>query len=109
MVLKSFVVLVVLLCVSCTSSTTKNVEQETNQSVKQEDAESLFTLRCASCHGTDGKLGVAGAKDLSISELTDSEILTTIKNGKNGMPSFEGVLTREQQEALLLVVKSKRK
>jgi cytochrome c6 len=66
-------------------------------------------LRCASCHGEDGKLGIAGAKDLSISKLTNSEITSIIYNGKNGMPSFGGAFTEEQLKALVPIVKSLRK
>ena len=73
------------------------------------DATSLFTMRCASCHGDDGKLGASGAKDLSISKLTDAEITSIIYNGKNGMPAFGDSFTKEQLDALVPIVKSLRK
>lgn len=109
MVLRLSVFFGLFLLVSC-GPQTKEVEETTKEKpFTKEDATSLFTMRCASCHGDDGKLGVAGAKDLSISTLTDAEITSTIYNGKNGMPSFGGAFSEEQLKALVPVVKSLRK
>ena len=66
-------------------------------------------MRCASCHGEDGKLGMSGAKDLSSSKLNEKEIGVILKNGKNGMPSFGESLNLNQQEALVVHVLSLRK
>lgn len=58
----------------------------------QEEAKDLYTLNCASCHGMDGKLGGSGSKDLSKSNLTDSEMIEIITNGKNNMPAMKDVI-----------------
>ncbi len=109
MVLRLSVFFGLFLLASC-GPQTKEVEEATEEKpFTKEDATSLFTMRCASCHGDDGKLGVAGAKDLSISTLTDAEITSTIYNGKNGMSSFGGAFSEEQLKALVPVVKSLRK
>ena len=109
MVLRLSVFLGLFLLVSCGPQTKELDQTSEEKPFSKEDATSLFTMRCASCHGEDGKLGVSGAKDLSISTLTDTEISSTIYNGKNGMPSFGGSFTQEQLKALVPVVKSLRK
>lgn len=84
------------------------------------DGRQLFGTNCASCHGIDGKArtpaGKAlGAKDLSASKLTDSEIEKQITNGvqdasgKQRMPAFKSRLTAEDITALVAHVKSFRK
>ena len=52
----------------------------------------LYALHCASCHGESGDLGLSGAKNLKTSALTITEIKDIIKSGKNGMPSFRGII-----------------
>lgn len=109
MVLRLSIFLGLFLLVSC-GPQTKEVEESTEEKpFTKADATSLFTMRCASCHGDDGKLGVSGAKDLSISKLTDAEITSIIYNGKNGMPAFGDSFTKEQLDALVPIVKSLRK
>ena len=53
------------------------------------DGKALFINECAKCHGTDGKLGMAGAADLSTTKLSAEEHATIIKNGKGTMPKFD--------------------
>jgi mono/diheme cytochrome c family protein len=65
---------------------------------------------CANCHGEDGKLGASGAKDLTLSTLTDAEVLQRINEGKNGMPQMKSVLeTKENVTAVAEYVKGMRK
>jgi len=54
--------------------------------------ERLFLQNCASCHGENGDLGASGAANLTTSRLDKSSILEIISLGKNGMPSFKGVI-----------------
>lgn len=69
-------------------------------------AETIWRKNCATCHGAtgrgDGPQGpMVGAKDLTaddwLGKVSDDEIVTSIKNGKNRMPAFpdlpEPVLT----------------
>ena len=94
-----------ILSISCSTKTEhseKNKEEKIN--VKY-----LFTLKCASCHGADGKLGAAGAKDLSSSILTDTELKKILTEGKNGMPSFGSSLSIEEQNEIIKFVKTLRK
>ena len=60
----------------------------------------IFDSKCANCHGSDGKLGLSGAKDLTISTLSRQEKIEIITNGKNAMRSFKNDLSAEQIEAV---------
>lgn len=68
----------------------------------EEKGASLFIMHCASCHGEDGKLGASGAKDLTMSKLSDQEIEKILMNGKNAMPPMKVIL--ENKENLNLVI-----
>ena len=53
---------------------------------------------------------MSGAKDLSTSNLKKEEIKDRIQNGKNGMPSFEGIIQEgEQMDSIVSYVISLRK
>jgi uncharacterized membrane protein SirB2 len=60
----------------------------------------IFEQKCMLCHGNDGKLGVGGAKDLSVTQLQHSGIVDIITNGKNTMAAYKETLTQEQIEAV---------
>ena len=112
MVLKFLFFGLLIVCVSCSVKTNETSEELTideNKPFTEEDAKNLYSLRCVSCHGEDGKLGMSGAKDLSVSKLTDGEILEIIQAGKNAMPSFNSTIPEEQQKMLVPIVKSLRK
>jgi mono/diheme cytochrome c family protein len=62
----------------------------------------VYEHSCVSCHGADGKLGLAGAKDLSASQLSDADKKQIIRNGKNSMPPYStDVLTDAQLDAVV--------
>jgi mono/diheme cytochrome c family protein len=79
---------------SCTSG---NLKKNTNSTQKKTavSGQELFVNQCSSCHGTDGKLGASGAKDLTKSVLTTSEIIKRIKYGRNAMPPMKEALENE--------------
>ena len=62
---------------------------------KRTTGKELYLQRCTVCHGTDGKLGASGAKDLSVTKLNESEIREIILEGKNAMPPFEHQIESE--------------
>jgi mono/diheme cytochrome c family protein len=64
--------------------------------------------KCNTCHGYDGKQGMAGAKDLSITQLTMDEQKAIIKNGKTSMPGHPD-LTDEQLTDLVQYMATFRK
>jgi cytochrome c5 len=69
----------------------------------------VFNAYCIGCHGEDGKLGLNGSKDLSISTLVESDIRQIILNGKNAMSPYKKVLTEKEVDAVLEYVKTLRK
>lgn len=60
----------------------------------------IFEEKCSLCHGNDGKLGMSGAKDLSVTTLDHQNIVTIITEGKNSMASYKNVLSTDQIEAV---------
>ena len=60
----------------------------------------IFEQNCVSCHGSDGKLGTSGAKDLSVTQLPITGIIEIISNGKTPMAAYKDALTPEQIEAV---------
>jgi uncharacterized membrane protein SirB2 len=53
------------------------------------NGQEVYVAHCSRCHGDDGKLGMSGAADLSVSTLDLATKMDVIKNGKNGiMPSY---------------------
>ena len=66
----------------------------------------IFEEKCTLCHGSDGKLGMSGAKDLSVTALDHQNIVAIITNGKNTMASYKAVLSTEQIEAVASYIES---
>ena len=62
------------------------------------NAQVLYTDNCALCHGADGKLGMTGAKDLSVTQMQKDSIQLVILNGKGAM---KGVPLSQEQAAAI--------
>jgi uncharacterized membrane protein SirB2 len=60
-----------------------------NTGIAATDGKALYENNCVSCHGPDGKLGLAGAKYLTATQLDEAEIKTIILNGKGLMPAAQ--------------------
>ncbi|MES2591120.1 MAG: c-type cytochrome [Bacteroidota bacterium] len=71
-----------------------------NLSESTVNGQEIFNASCTPCHGTDGKLGLMDATDLSTSAISLSEKIEIIKNGKGSMKSFGGTLTDKQIQAV---------
>jgi mono/diheme cytochrome c family protein len=75
----------------------------------QNSGADIFKAKCAMCHGDDGlgnpaigkALGVVSYKAPAVLKLSDSQLTTIIKNGKNKMPAFGKQLTDAQIKAVL--------
>lgn len=80
-----------LTCFACSSNGTIERTDEAERSTTV-PAKELYFEYCSACHGSDGKLGTAGAKDLTKSKLPAAEVESRIKNGKNGMPPMKELL-----------------
>ncbi len=68
------------------------------------DGKELYEAKCSMCHGNDGKLGLAGAKDLSATVLSNGEIATIILQGKGNMNKVE--VSEEQASAIAAYVEA---
>lgn len=76
----------------------KGVRKESVEEVVATDGKSLYQNACVACHGSDGKLGLAGAKDLTASAMEVDAIKEIIRNGKGMMPPAQ--LNDEQASAI---------
>jgi len=65
------------------------------------DGAELYTSNCAGCHAADG----SGASGPSLADamvvLSDDDVLSTIQEGKGGMPAFDNTLSCGEQSAVL--------
>jgi mono/diheme cytochrome c family protein len=99
-----------LLMIGCSNNnqSTSNLEGEETTS---SNPQALYAIHCDACHGVDGKEGVSGAADLSISKLSDKEIENTILNGnEKGMMPFKDMITNPKDiKSLVEYVKTLRK
>ncbi len=68
------------------------------------NAAEIYQINCVMCHGADGKLGMAGASDLSASALSKEEIKTIILKGKGSMAAI--AMSPEQADAVAAYVDS---
>lgn len=66
----------------------------------------LYANNCVVCHGADGALGKAGAKNLQGSMLDKNEMAALILKGKNGMPGFKNVINQDELDAVVAYVKA---
>jgi len=68
----------------------------------------LYKAQCMVCHGKDGKAKLSGAKDLTLSQMTDPEIRSIVEKGKNAMPPMHDLFNEQEMKALVSYVKSLR-
>lgn len=92
-----------LLVVACGSASTTDMTAVPEKAPTGKD---LFALHCTLCHGKDGRLGMSGAKDLSVSALSREEMIAIITNGKGTMMPYANVLTTKQIEMVTEHVRS---
>lgn len=72
------------------------------------DGVALFKSKCVVCHGADGtgdtpmgkKLGAKSLKSPEVQKESDSDLKSSISNGKGKMPAYK-TLTPEQIDSLV--------
>jgi mono/diheme cytochrome c family protein len=99
MVLRIFFIFFLFLS-ACSSNEEKKVKVIRDTPKNVSIGQSLYMKNCTSCHGCDGTMGASGAKNLQTSKLSIPEIVRQIKEGKNAMPSFDGMITPEEQKEI---------
>lgn len=75
-------------------------KEKANPYAAAPDGEALYKKYCVLCHGVDGKLGLNGSKDITVTALTLDEIIVQVTKGKNTMTPFEGIMTPEEIKAV---------
>jgi cytochrome c6 len=93
----------VLLMVACAGGAPSDAAGD---GAKVDAGAKLFSMHCTLCHGKDGKLGVSGAKDLSVSTLSKDEMIALVANGKGAMAAYKNVLTKSEIEAVVKHVRT---
>jgi mono/diheme cytochrome c family protein len=93
---------ITLVLASCNDSKPKPQNTSIQEAPKAEkiNAQDLYIVKCVDCHGADGKLGVAGAKNLAETKLTVDEVKKQITNGKGAMPPFGNQLSEAEIRAI---------
>lgn len=90
---------------SCGSSNSNTEKKTENVS----SGISAYKQQCSVCHGSNGNLMMGGAKDLTKSSLTDSEVEAIIRAGKGTMPEFASKMTDAEISETVKFVMSLRK
>jgi mono/diheme cytochrome c family protein len=105
--MKKFLVLVasVAFC-ACSTSVEEQPSEPEYDPVK---TRILYKAMCGICHGEDGKMAIAGAKDLSESLLPLEDRILIITNGKGNMTPFNERLQPEQIRDVALYIETLRK
>jgi mono/diheme cytochrome c family protein len=106
---KHSVLILLLFSFSCTSERSEQISSKTeknNTVISKEEALSLYSINCASCHGADGALKASEAADLTKSKISDLKIRSTILNGNSkGMIAYRELFTKQEIEGLITLVK----
>lgn len=86
----------------CFASCGSNDSKKTDGAKQPSAGESVYDAQCARCHGSNGKLGLSGAKDLTVTTLSPDEMVPVISDGSNGgmMPAFKENLSTEEIKAV---------
>jgi cytochrome c6 len=83
------------------------------QSYAADNAATVFTGKCAMCHGADGqgktpmgtKFNLKSLASPEVQKASVAELSQTITKGKNKMPAYEGKLTKDEIAQLATYVK----
>lgn len=96
-------------CGSDNASQDQQAESVSNEPMTVEEARTVYTLNCASCHGPDGKLKGSNAADLSVSTMNPKQVEHTIRNGNDkGMMPYKEILTKREIDGLVEFVQTLR-
>lgn len=68
------------------------------------DGKALYTKNCKLCHGSDGKKGTSGAKDLTVSAMSDAEKKQIIANGKGSMAAFSKLMSEQEIDMVVAYI-----
>lgn len=69
----------------------------------------LYQDHCAGCHGDTGRPVMVNTPDFTRGEglqMSDSQLVDSIEVGKNQMPGFQGMLSREDLSDLVIYLRT---
>jgi mono/diheme cytochrome c family protein len=80
----------------------------------QSSGESTYKAKCQMCHGVNGaadstiakNLKIKPASDADMKKLTAAQMIDSVKNGKNRMPSFKDKLSDAQIKEVVAYFRS---
>jgi mono/diheme cytochrome c family protein len=101
-----FIAFLLTACGQQTETTTSDNSSEEKDPLIS--GKNVYEENCAICHGGDGKLGSGGAKDLSVSNISQKESIQIIRDGKGGMTPFRSLLTSEEIDNVALYIEQLR-
>ena len=108
--MRSIILIAVLFAfVGCQETAQKTPDANTNKPTAVASGAEIYKTKCAMCHGTDGNLGIGGAKKLPESQMDLVAVKTQILKGKGTMPPFEAQLSTEEIDAVADFVMGLRK
>jgi cytochrome c6 len=87
-------------CSNDTQNEKKEVSDAQKNKISLPDGLTVFRQNCVNCHGNNGKLGLNGAKDLTICQLSAPERILVITNGRNLMTPWKGILSEAEISAV---------
>ncbi len=93
----------IIICFSIIACSNKQNNPPTAEAVPAKstvDGAGIFKQNCELCHGADGKLGLNGSKDLTISTLDLDARIAQITKGKGLMMAYEKILSPEEIKAV---------
>jgi cytochrome c6 len=61
----------------------------------------IYKIRCVSCHGADGRMGMNGAIPLPASTLNVEQRISVVTTGRNIMPAFAGLMSKSEIKAVV--------
>ena len=93
-----------------------NAAAQTPVAPAKTDGAKIFAAKCTACHAKDGKGSPPMAKmfklkdpavlNLTLSKETDAELVKTITDGREKMPSFKGKLKDAEFAALVAYIRT---
>jgi mono/diheme cytochrome c family protein len=97
----TFLFLIGTSLIFCSTSENNEAKVKEDSVAKQNlEGKKIFSTYCVLCHGADGKMGLNGAKDFSLSILDLEERIKVIKEGRNLMTPFGELLSDEEIKAV---------
>jgi len=108
-VLASLAMVLILSAYGLAEASHKKMMSPVKEPESNLDGKLIYQNQCLKCHGEDGRAGKANSADLSLSALSDQDVISVLTNGKGQMPSFHEYLNDPQLNSLTQYLKTLRK